>query len=162
MEEQEVSNDTAFLRSLNADVKTNVHFINRSKQSARAWWLDYSGHPVSYGDIRTNELLSMTTYLTHPWVFRTSRNGAKLLANQLEVYMPAAATEYEDDGDPKFLDVFITTPVYSLQEYCLVLIRKLVQEHDFGRLDIPESLRRDLRQRPDLLKELELINSRRR
>ncbi|KAJ7987988.1 hypothetical protein DPEC_G00318960 [Dallia pectoralis] len=161
MDEQEVHNETRSVRSLNANVRTSVNFINRTKQSARAWWLDYSGHPVSYGDIGTNELLSMTTYLTHPWVFRASRNGAKLLANQLGVYMPTATTEYEEDEDPKFLDVFITTPVYSLQEYCLVLIRKLVQEEDIGRLEIPEALRGELRQRPDLLKELEVINSNR-
>nr|XP_046190071.1 von Hippel-Lindau disease tumor suppressor-like isoform X3 [Oncorhynchus gorbuscha] len=153
MEEQEVvSVENKALRSLNADVKTHVNFINQSKQSARAWWLDYSGHPVSYGDIRTNGLL------THPWVFRAARNGAKLLANQQDVYMPTAATEYEEDGDPRFLNVVIATPVYSLQECCLMLIRNLVEEEDYGRLDIPESLKTDLRQQPDLLKELGLIN----
>ncbi|XP_036812572.1 von Hippel-Lindau disease tumor suppressor isoform X2 [Oncorhynchus mykiss] len=146
MEEQEVvSGENKALRSLNADVETHVNFINQSKQSARAWWLDYSGHPVSYGDIRTDGLLRMDTFLTHPWVFRASRNGAKLLANQQDVYMPTAATEYEED-------------VYSLQECCLMLIRNLVEEEDYGRLDIPESLKTDLRQRPDLLKELGLIN----
>nr|XP_046196262.1 von Hippel-Lindau disease tumor suppressor-like isoform X2 [Oncorhynchus gorbuscha] len=153
MEEQEVvSVENKALRSLNADVKTHVNFINQSKQSARAWWLDYSGHPVSYGDIRTNGLL------THPWVFRAARNGAKLLANRQDVYMPTAATEYEEDGDPRFLNVVIATPVYSLQECCLMLIRNLVEEEDYGRLDIPESLKTDLRQQPDLLKELGLIN----
>ncbi|XP_036801255.1 von Hippel-Lindau disease tumor suppressor-like [Oncorhynchus mykiss] len=159
MEEQEVvSGENKALRSLNADVETHVNFINQSKQSARAWWLDYSGHPVSYGDIRTNGLLRMDTFLTHPWVFRASRNGAKLLANQQDVYMPTAATEYEEDGKPKFLNVVIATPVYSLQECCLMLIRNLVEEEDYGRLDIPESLKTDLRQQPDLLKELGLIN----
>ncbi|KAL0964947.1 hypothetical protein UPYG_G00274790 [Umbra pygmaea] len=161
MEEQEVSREIESLRSLNADVGTNIRFINRSQQSANAWWLDYSGNPVSYGDIRPNHLLNMNTYLTHPWVFRAS-NGAKLLANQQDVYMPAAATEYEEDGNPKFLDVFITTPVYSLQDYCLMLIRDLVCEDDYGSLNIPESLKRDLRTPPDLLKELRSINSNRR
>ncbi|XP_038852754.1 von Hippel-Lindau-like protein isoform X2 [Salvelinus namaycush] len=133
MEEQEVvSVENNALRSLNSDVKTYVNFINQSKQSARAWWLDFSGHPVSYGDIRTNGLLRMDTFLT--------------------------ATEYEEDGDPKFLNVVIATPVYSLQECCLMLIRNLVEEEDYGRLDIPESLKTDLRQQPDLLKELGLIN----
>jgi hypothetical protein len=39
-----------------------------------------------------------------------------------------------------------------------MLIRNLVEEEDYGRLDIPESLKTDLRQQPDLLKELGLIN----
>uniref|UniRef100_A0A8K9WQJ5 Beta-2-microglobulin n=2 Tax=Salmoninae TaxID=504568 RepID=A0A8K9WQJ5_ONCMY len=75
MEEQEVvSGENKALRSLNADVETHVNFINQSKQSARAWWLDYSGHPVSYGDIRTNGLLRMDTFLTPPKVQVYSRN----------------------------------------------------------------------------------------
>ena len=72
MEEQEVvSGENKALRSLNADVETHVNFINQSKQRARAWWLDYSGHPVSYGDIRTNGLLRMDTFLSEslPHVF---------------------------------------------------------------------------------------------
>ncbi|XP_041725194.2 von Hippel-Lindau disease tumor suppressor [Coregonus clupeaformis] len=159
MDEQEVvSGENKALRSLNSDVQTHVNFINRSTRSARAWWLDFSGHPVSYGDIRPSGLLHMDTFLTHPWVFRASPNGAKLVADQQDVYMPAAATEYEEDGSPKFLNVVLTAPVYSLQELCLMLIRKLVEEEDYGRLDIPESLKTDLRQRPDLLKELGLIN----
>ncbi|KAK6292317.1 hypothetical protein J4Q44_G00369010 [Coregonus suidteri] len=156
MDEQEVvSGENKALRSLNSDVQTHVNFINRSTRSARAWWLDFSGHPVSYGDIRPSGLLHMDTFLTHPWVFRASRNGAKLVADQQDVYMPAAATEYEEDGSPKFLNVVITAPVYSLQEMCLMLIRKLGRRGGLrADLDIPESLKTDLRQRPDLLKEL--------
>uniref|UniRef100_A0A673ZF96 von Hippel-Lindau disease tumor suppressor n=1 Tax=Salmo trutta TaxID=8032 RepID=A0A673ZF96_SALTR len=146
--EQHVENKT--LWSVNSDVETHVNFINQSKQSARAWWLDFSGHPVSYGDIRTSGLLRMNTFLTHPWLFRASRNGAKLLANQQEVYLPAAATEYEEE----YVIVSLCVPVYSLQECCLMLIRNLVEEEDYDRLDIPESLKTDLRQQPDLLKEL--------
>uniref|UniRef100_A0A674AP01 von Hippel-Lindau disease tumor suppressor-like n=1 Tax=Salmo trutta TaxID=8032 RepID=A0A674AP01_SALTR len=128
--EQHVENKT--LWSVNSDVETHVNFINQWKQSARAWWLDFSGHPVSYGDIRTSGLLRMNTFLTHPWLFRASRNGAKLLTS-----------------------LFLScVPVYSLQECCLMLIRNLVEEEDYDRLDIPESLKTDLRQQPDLLKEL--------
>lgn len=59
-----VSVENKTLWSVNSDVKTHVNFINQSKQSARAWWLDFSGHPVSYGDIRTSRLLRMDTFLS--------------------------------------------------------------------------------------------------
>ncbi|KAJ8398860.1 hypothetical protein AAFF_G00417680 [Aldrovandia affinis] len=154
MAEQEVS---ASLKSQNADIPTYVIFINNSTQDARAWWLNYSGNPVSYGDIRRGTTLKMNTFLGHPWLFRSSENGAKLLANMQEVYLPVP-TEYED-GHPIYMTVMITAPVYSLQECCSMLIRKLVRKEDYDKLHIPRSLINDLAKAPNLQKEIKNLNA---
>ncbi|KAL7828032.1 hypothetical protein AOLI_G00311840 [Acnodon oligacanthus] len=143
------------LKSLHSHHQTFIDFVNRSSGKARAWWLDFSGAPVSYGDIRPGRTLKMNTFLTHPWIFRAS-DGSKLLANFREVYFPTAA-EYGDDGYPLFHAVLVTTPVYTLQECCLKLIRKLVRKEDVDKLEIPEFLRKDICLTPDLLREIQML-----
>ncbi|XP_048862925.1 von Hippel-Lindau-like protein [Brienomyrus brachyistius] len=145
------------LRSLNSNTPTHVKFINKSRQMVRAWWLNFSGLPVSYGDIRPGGSLKMNTFLTHPWVFRTSDGYVQLLADREEVYFPTL-TEYED-GFPVYKDVLIISQVNTLQEYCCMLIRKMVKREDFDKLDIPECLKSDLTRTPDLLKELQIARA---
>uniref|UniRef100_A0A3B3TGU7 von Hippel-Lindau disease tumor suppressor n=1 Tax=Paramormyrops kingsleyae TaxID=1676925 RepID=A0A3B3TGU7_9TELE len=144
------------LKSLNSDTPTHVNFMNNSRQEVTAWWLNFSGLPVSYGDIRPDGSLKMNTFLTHPWVFRTPDGYAKLLADRKEVYFPTL-TEYEYRF-PVYKDVMITSPVYTLQEYCCMLIRRRVKREDFDKLDIPECLKNDLTKTPDLLKELQILS----
>uniref|UniRef100_A0AAY4DEQ6 von Hippel-Lindau disease tumor suppressor n=2 Tax=Denticeps clupeoides TaxID=299321 RepID=A0AAY4DEQ6_9TELE len=153
--------DDAPLRSLHSDAATHVVFVNRSGALARAWWLDFSGSPVSYGDIHSREGLSMNTYLTHPWIFRATESGARLLANHQDVYFPAPTTEWDESGQPVFLRVLITAPMYSLRERCCVAIRRLVRRDAIGRLDLPEMLKQELRQSPNLLAEIRTMDSRR-
>ncbi|MBN3307995.1 von Hippel-Lindau-like protein [Amia ocellicauda] len=145
------------LRSLDSSVPTYVSFVNKCGRDAAAWWLNFSGDPTSYGIIKPGTALAMNTYITHPWVFRVSDSGAKLLANMKEVYFPEA-TDFQD-GEPVFLQVMITPPVYSLQEYCLMLIRRLVKKRDYSKLDITASLKKDLHELPDLQRELTCLNT---
>ncbi|KAG1953130.1 von Hippel-Lindau-like protein [Pimephales promelas] len=104
MAEQEVPTP---LKSLNSNDPTFISFVNKSSRNAKAWWLNFSGKPVSYGDIKPGKTLKMNTYLTHPWIFRAS-DGAKLLANLSEVYFPTQA-QYEY-GYPLYKSVCVTAP----------------------------------------------------
>lgn len=52
------------LKSLNSNIQTYVTFVNRTSRLARAWWLDFSGNPVSYGDISPSQILQMNTFLS--------------------------------------------------------------------------------------------------
>ncbi|XP_066524244.1 von Hippel-Lindau-like protein [Hoplias malabaricus] len=143
------------LRSLHSDEPTFVTFTNRSEGEARAWWLNFSGEPVSYGDIRPGGSLRMNTFLTHPWIFRAS-DGCKLLIDFREVYFPRSA-QFDENGHPLFHPVFITTPVYTLQECCSRLIRKMVKKRDIDNLEIPDFLKEDIRRTPDLMREIQML-----
>ncbi|KAG1953129.1 von Hippel-Lindau-like protein [Pimephales promelas] len=153
MAEQEVPTP---LKSLNSNDPTFISFVNKSSRNAKAWWLNFSGKPVSYGDIKPGKTLKMNTYLTHPWIFRAS-DGAKLLANLSEVYFPTQA-QYEY-GYPLYKSVCVTAPVYSLQEYCARLIRSMVRKEDICKLEIPNSLRKDISREPDLLRDIEILSA---
>ncbi|XP_063072809.1 von Hippel-Lindau-like protein [Engraulis encrasicolus] len=138
------------IRSLHSDIPKFVIFVNRTNKLARAWWLDFSGNPVSYGDIPPNGELHMNTFITHPWIFRTTENGAALAANQQDVCYPTLEVDI----------VNITTPVYSLYACCLMAIRRLVtSQQDLNILDIPQTLKQDLLSPPNLREELKLLNS---
>ncbi|KAG2469179.1 von Hippel-Lindau-like protein [Polypterus senegalus] len=144
-------------RSLHSDIPTYVEFCNRAGEVARAWWLDFNGNPVCYGDISPGNHLRMNTYVTHPWVFRNALNDAKLLVNLEDVYFPEPPVD--EDGETVFRQVVITSPVYSLKDYCSMLIRKLVKEADFKKLEIAESLKEDLKEAPSLEQELRQLNA---
>ncbi|MBN3283460.1 VHL disease, partial [Polyodon spathula] len=98
----------------------------------------------------------MSTYLTHPWIFRDTDTGAKLLVNMKEIYFPEPNNV--EDGCLVPHDVIITTPVYTLQDCCLMLIRKLVKQKDYRKLEIPQSLRKTLSFGPSLEKDLQQYN----
>ncbi|XP_007259802.4 von Hippel-Lindau-like protein [Astyanax mexicanus] len=147
------------LRSLHSLEPSFVSFQNRCSCRAEAWWLDFAGAPVSYGEISPGQWLRMNTYQTHPWIFRAS-DGSALLIDSREVYFPSAA-EYREDGHPLFRTVTVTSPVYSLQEYCLKLIRKLVRDTDIDRLEIPGFLKKELHRSPDLLRDIQTLRAQR-
>ncbi|XP_067282995.1 von Hippel-Lindau-like protein [Pseudorasbora parva] len=156
MAEQEAP---APLKSLNSYDPTFISFINKSSRNAEAWWLNFLGKPVSYGCIQPGKTLEMKTYLTHPWIFRAP-DGAKLLANLSEVYFPTQV-EYEEYGYPRYQPVYVTTPVYSLQECCARLIRSMVRKEDICKLEIPNDLRKDISHEPDLLRDITILSAKR-
>ncbi|XP_018585381.1 von Hippel-Lindau-like protein [Scleropages formosus] len=144
------------LRSLSSDEPTYVDFVNESRRPARAWWLNFCGRPVSYGDIEPGGSMKMNTFLTHPWIFRTSECRSRLRVNTQDVFFPSSAV-YED-GYPVYVKVCITSPVYSLKDCCTTVIRKKVKKEDFVKLEIPECLQKDLAKTPNLLEELKILN----
>uniref|UniRef100_A0A9J7Y1I8 von Hippel-Lindau disease tumor suppressor n=1 Tax=Cyprinus carpio carpio TaxID=630221 RepID=A0A9J7Y1I8_CYPCA len=178
------------LKSLNSDNPTYITFINKSSRNAEAWWLDFEGKPVSYGAIQPRRSLQMKTFLTHPWIFRAS-DGAKMLVNLSEVYFPTPVQyegfgypRYQPvyvtaPGARQcfFLRCFIcidihnsfilngylcfVLSVYSLQEYCIRLIRSMVRKEDICKLEIPEGLRKELSRDPDLLRDIQILDAKR-
>ncbi|KAL4640673.1 von Hippel-Lindau disease tumor suppressor-like [Arapaima gigas] len=144
------------LRSLNSDEPTYVDFTNTSRHDVRVWWLNFSGRPVSYGVIKPGGSLKMNTFLTHPWIFTTSEWQWRLLANTQQVFFPSPARC--EDGSPVYVKVSVTSPAYSLKEYCYMLIRKKVKRQDFAKLEIPGCLQKELATTPNLLKEIEILN----
>lgn len=126
-------------------------------------------------------------FSAHPWVFRAS-DGFQLLANLSEVYFPEVG-EYEEDGYPLYKRVHVTAPgeitssessmfdlimffdsitrmfcvflVYSLQEYCTRMIRKMVRKEDVNKLEIPAYLKKEISRQPNLRRDLKVLAARR-
>jgi hypothetical protein len=46
---------------------TEITFVNTAHERAEIFWLDYSGHPMSYGVVTPGETRRVSTFVTHPW-----------------------------------------------------------------------------------------------
>ncbi|MFZ9681425.1 MAG: hypothetical protein ACO3CL_08410 [Bacteroidia bacterium] len=55
-------------RSLHANLPTEVIFENRSGQTVRIYWLDYSGNRKLYRTLENGQKHAQKTFVTHPWL----------------------------------------------------------------------------------------------
>lgn len=55
-------------RSLHANLPTEVTFDNRSGQTVRIYWLDYSGNRKLYRTLENGQKHTQKTFVTHPWL----------------------------------------------------------------------------------------------
>ncbi len=62
--------------SENSDRAASLTFVNRSKQTVRAYWLDFGGQRVLYKTLKDGETYHAGTYLTHPWVITDEQDRA--------------------------------------------------------------------------------------
>jgi len=103
------------LKSLRCDSQSLVTFISRTRRPFSVYWLDYHGNRVRYCQLGYAQQFNIRTYETHPWIFRDSETGDKLVtADGSEVYMPKKWTGGNADrviiGIPgSFLQSFLLT-----------------------------------------------------
>lgn len=72
------------LHSLSGDDQSHVTFYNSSSKAVAAFWLNYQGIRVHYGDIQPGDSKHMDTYVTHPWVFvQQSDHNLDMLVNDV-------------------------------------------------------------------------------
>ena len=69
-------------RSQRSDVPLTVTFVNRSEGYRSVMWIGFDGQPVNYANLNPGEQFSVSTFLTHPWMF-TDGPG-----NCIEMFMP--------------------------------------------------------------------------
>ncbi|MCB1455268.1 MAG: hypothetical protein KDJ51_03150 [Nitratireductor sp.] len=69
-------------RSQRSDVPVTMTFVNRSDGYRSVMWIGFDGQPVNYANLNPGEQFSVSTFLTHPWMF-TDGPG-----NCIEMVMP--------------------------------------------------------------------------
>ncbi len=72
------------MKSKESSQSVTITFINKTKESRTAMWVDFKGNPVQYFTIEPGQSFSQQTFLTHPWFF-TDGPG-----NCIEAMLPSA------------------------------------------------------------------------
>ncbi|XP_060691223.1 von Hippel-Lindau disease tumor suppressor [Hemiscyllium ocellatum] len=144
------------LRSHNSCEPSYVTFCNCTGRRVKPVWINYRGEPVPYSTMAAQSGRRMTTYFGHPWMFRDAVSDDRLLVNGHEVFVPPAG-QVNEIGQPCYIMVKITIPVYTLKERCLQVVRSLVKREDYRNLEIVGSLYDELEDQPQILKDLKRI-----
>ncbi|MEU4087781.1 protein kinase domain-containing protein [Streptomyces aureus] len=56
------------LRSTDADISTQIEFVNRRGQAVRICWLDYQGSRTFYTQLAPGMSYIQQTFVSHPWI----------------------------------------------------------------------------------------------
>jgi uncharacterized protein YegP (UPF0339 family) len=70
------------VKSKNSNTPVTVKFINKSGEYRSVMWVDFKGRYVSYANLNPGQSYSVSTFVTHPWIF-TDGPG-----NCVEMFMP--------------------------------------------------------------------------
>ncbi|ODN02725.1 Von Hippel-Lindau disease tumor suppressor [Orchesella cincta] len=139
------------LRSKTSTKHAYIRFINMTHRRVDVIWINYEGVRVKYKTLEAGEYFDVTSFVNHPWIFRDAETHTKLVVSSKEVF---------DVPEPVYLKlqngrvqatraiVAITTPLYSLHEWAIQAVLKNLREPaDVNDLDIPNSLKQELRAR---------------
>lgn len=124
-----------------------VTFVSRTQRKVDLFWLDFKGSRVLYNTLKYRESFPITTFETHPWLFRDSDTGDVLVANNSdEVYYPVPWTGQHDAQQTVFIDL----PVYSLRERAIQILRQHHSEEDMKQFEAPREVKADLLRRENV------------
>ncbi len=80
-------NEESALRSEATTTPTSIVFINKSNDIRKVYWLDHTGKRIPYGRLMDGNVLSLRTYITHPWVITDDEDNCKF------IYMPTTSAQ---------------------------------------------------------------------
>lgn len=104
-DENNNEDDGKVLRSLHSLMFSYVIFISRTNRRVDILWMNYEGKPVKYNALEQyGEAYPVTTFVTHPWVFKDADTGDHLLANGQDVFFPDAWSE-DNETTYVFIDI---------------------------------------------------------
>ncbi len=86
-------------RSMESRTPLTITFTNLSDGYRGVMWLNFEGTPVEYTNLEQGQSYTVTTYLTHPWMF-TDGPG-----NCMQIYLPRS-------GDTRF-DITAPSPAFG-------------------------------------------------
>ncbi|KAJ7372419.1 hypothetical protein OS493_018922 [Desmophyllum pertusum] len=147
MEESEEELPGRPLKSLHNRIVSPVLFVNHTGRRVNLKWFDYDGEEVLFAtlDEGANNRISMITYVTHPWIAVDELTNERMLLNLGKTYYPnEPEVRRVDFQNRKFYaaraKIYITTPVYRLEEYCVKFLRKIVLSQNINKLPLPRPI----------------------
>jgi len=127
-----------------------IRFKNTTQRRVDVIWINYDGVKVKYKTLLPMEYFDVTSFVSHPWIFRDADNKMKLVCGKREIFdCPQPTYVKLKDGVRATRQVVnITLPLYSLRDYALRTVQKHIRQADDAyALAIPAHLQRELFER---------------
>jgi len=133
------------VKSLNTRIASPVEFINHTGKTVNLKWFDYDGKENPFATLQSDNCLEVNTYVTHPWIAVDEQTNETMLLNFRKVYFPDEPVIRRVDYESRRFyavrtQIYITTPVYRLEEYCIKFVKKIVLSQHINRLPLPQPI----------------------
>ncbi|XP_029213821.1 von Hippel-Lindau disease tumor suppressor-like [Acropora millepora] len=139
-------------RSVHGLIESPVRFINLTGRQVDVIWINYQGQEVLKASLsRRDNRLDCNTFMTHPWIAVDPKTNERMLLNFKETYFPSQPEIKGMDFQRRKAyalrtQVKITLPVYSLEEYCIKALRRIVSPQNINKLPLPPLILRRISQ----------------
>ena len=98
------------LKSDPSMVHSFVRFLNCTLRRVDVVWLNYEGIGIRYRTLAPNQWVDVNTFVGHPWIFRDSITGDKLVVQLKEVFEPPSWRDVDENTLPQRKTFNITIP----------------------------------------------------
>jgi len=128
-----------------------IRFKNTTTRRVDVIWINYDGVKVKYKTLLPTEYFDVTSFVSHPWIFRDADNqSVKFVCGSREIFdCPQPVYVKLKNGVRATRQVVnITLPLYSLRDYALRTVEKHMRKADDAyALAIPANLQKELFER---------------
>ena len=91
---------TGQLKSINSNTAITVQFENNTDISINLVWLDYNGLQRTYETIAPHSTGTISTYVTHPWMFTAKATGGFIGAVVIAAGQTSVSIDYSQLVEP--------------------------------------------------------------
>ena len=98
------------LKSDPSMVNSFVRFLNCTVRRVDVVWLNYEGVGIRYRTLAPNQWVDVNTFVGHPWIFRDSITGDKLVVQLKEIFEPPSWKDVDENALPQRKTFNITIP----------------------------------------------------
>lgn len=133
---------TKSLRSMESSEPVQLVMINTTQRLVDVLWINYTSQLVRYKILKSHWAFRMTSFKTHPWIFRDFETGILMHVDyDKEVLLPEPPPK-----DRPHQRVYIHFPMQSLKTISLWSIATQLRSFaEIDELEIPQTLNSDLK-----------------
>lgn len=123
----------ARIRSLQSSELARIAVRNRTQRKVEVLWINYESKLVRYKTLDPDALFCVTTFKTHPWIFREFDTGQIMHVNHRDILWPDASTL-----EKPIHEVWVHFPVLSLKMIAVWKVIENIQRiNDIDQLELP-------------------------
>ncbi|XP_026477302.1 von Hippel-Lindau tumor suppressor homolog [Ctenocephalides felis] len=143
--------DLIGVKSQESKTKEYIRFINCSDRKIAVFWINYNGLTALYKILNPSEFVNVNTFVGHPWISLDVKNKERFLTGGKRIYYPEPGYMNRVRRPPEHLNmcrlnIKISAPLRDLRTLSyMCLVKMLSKEEDVDPLDLPETLRKELK-----------------